>query len=63
MSNIPELFGTMVFNDDAMRSRLPADVYAALRCTIEQGSDLEQWVAVAVAAAMKDWAIEKGATH
>ncbi|MBQ6990698.1 MAG: glutamine synthetase III, partial [Clostridia bacterium] len=63
MSNIPELFGTMVFNDDAMRSRLPADVYAALRCTIEQGSDLEQWVAVAVAAAMKDWAIEKGASH
>jgi len=61
--NVPELFGSMVFNDDVMRARLPKDTYKSLRKTIQQGSPLELDVANVVANAMKDWAIEKGATH
>ncbi len=60
---VPEIFGSMVFNDDVMRARLPKDTYKSLRKTIQQGSPLELDVANVVANAMKDWAIEKGATH
>ena len=63
MKNVPELFGCMVFNDEVMRDRLSPDVYATLKRTIEDGRSLNLSVANAVAAAMKDWAIEKGATH
>jgi glutamine synthetase len=61
--NVPEIFGSMVFNDDVMRARLPKDTYKSLKKTIQQGSPLELDVANVVANAMKDWAIEKGATH
>ncbi len=63
MSNIPELFGSLVFNDKVMRERLPKDTYKALKKTIADGASLEPTVANVVANAMKDWAIEKGATH
>ncbi len=63
MKNVPEMFGSMVFNDEVMRQRLPEDVYISLRKTIEEGTDLDIDVANVVANAMKDWAIEKGATH
>ena len=63
MKNIPEIFGSMVFNDDVMRERLPADVYKSLSTTIERGTPLDPSIADCVANAMKDWAIEKGATH
>ena len=63
MNNIPEIFGSMVFNDNVMRARLPKDTYKALKKTIESGRHLEKDVAMVVASAMKDWAIEKGATH
>ena len=61
--NVPELFGSSVFNDDVMQERLPKDVYKSLRKTIDEGKDLDLNVANAVANAMKDWAVEKGATH
>ena len=60
---VPELFGSLVFNDEVMRERLPKDVYKSLHKTIEAGKDLDITVANSVAAAMKDWALEKGATH
>ena len=63
MKDIPELFGSMVFNDQVMQERLPADTYQALRRTVENGRRLDPSVAAVVASAMKDWAIEKGATH
>ena len=63
MSKVPELFGSMVFNDDVMRDKLPKDVYKSLRKTIADGRDLDITVANVVANAMKDWAIEKGVTH
>ena len=63
MKDIPELFGSMVFNDQVMQQRLPADTYQALMRTIENGRRLDSSVAAVVASAMKDWAIEKGATH
>jgi len=63
MKNIPELFSSMVFNDEAMRARLPEDVYKALRRCVSRGTRLEQEVANVVANAMKDWALDKGATH
>ncbi len=63
MSKVPELFGSMVFNDSVMRARLPKDTYKALRRTIADGKHLNLDVANVVAAAMKEWAIEKGATH
>ena len=61
--NVPDIFASMVFNDDVMRERLPKDVYKSLRKTIDNGNDRDSTVANAVANAMKDWAIEKGATH
>ncbi len=63
MKNIPEIFGSMVFGDDVMRERLPADVYASLSTTIRCGTRLDPSIADCVANAMKDWAIEQGATH
>ena len=63
MSSIPNLFGTMVFNDEAMQTRLPKDTYKALKKTVLQGTHLELDIANVVANAMKDWAVEKGATH
>ncbi|MDR1192727.1 MAG: glutamine synthetase III [Peptococcaceae bacterium] len=63
MSNIAELFGSLVFNDKVMRDRLPAKTYKALRQTMRLGKELAPEVADVVANAMKDWAIEKGATH
>ena len=61
--SVPELFGSSVFNDDVMQERLPKDVYKSLRKTIDEGKDLDLNVANAVANAMKDWAMEQGATH
>ncbi len=61
--SVPEIFGSMVFNDDVMRARLPKETYKSLKKTIQQGSPLELEVANVVANAMKDWAVEKGATH
>ncbi len=63
MSNISEMYSSMVFNDQVMREKLPKDVYKSLHKTIEAGRDLDITVANVVASAMKDWAIEKGATH
>ena len=63
MENITDYFGCMVFNDVTMRERLPKDVYKALRRTIEEGKELDLNVANVVANAMKNWAVEKGATH
>ncbi len=60
---VTDMFGSAVFNDAVMRARLPKNVYRALRRTIEQGAELERHVADVVANAMKDWAIEQGATH
>ena len=60
---IPELYGSLVFNDKVMRERLPKDTYKALHKTIQNGTHLELDVANTVAAAMKEWAIEHGATH
>ena len=62
-SNVPEIFGSMVFNDAIMRDKLPKDIYRSLKKTIEAGRDLDISIANVVAIAMKDWAIEKGATH
>lgn len=62
-SNVPEIFGSMVFNDAIMRDKLPKDIYKSLKKTIQDGKDLDITVANVVAIAMKDWAIEKGATH
>ena len=61
--NIPELYGSLVFNDKIMRNKLPKDMYKALRKTIQNGTHLELDVANSVAVAMKEWAIENGATH
>lgn len=60
---LTEVFGSNVFNDKVMRQRLPKEVYRALRKTIEEGTPLKADIADIVANAMKDWAIEKGATH
>ena len=61
--NIPELYGSLVFNDKVMRSKLPKDMYKALKKTIESGTHLELDVANSVAVSMKEWATENGATH
>ena len=61
--NIPEIYGSLVFNDKIMRSKLPKDMYKALKKTIENGTHLELDVANSVAVTMKEWAIENGATH
>ena len=63
MSTVTETFGTMVFDDRVMRASLSADVYKSLRRTIDEGKELDIGVANAVAEAMKDWAVERGATH
>lgn len=63
MSKLPEIYGANVFSDSVMRARLPKGTYKALRKTIDEGLPLEPMVAEVVANAMKDWAIEKGATH
>ena len=60
---IPEIFAENVFNDEVMRAKLPKETYKAMRHTIDEGTPLEPHVAMVVANAMKDWAIEKGATH
>ena len=61
--NVPELFGSMVFNETVMKERLPKDVYKKLKQTMREGTALDADVAAVVATAMKDWALSKGATH
>ena len=61
--NVPEFFGCMVFNEDVMRERLAPEIFESLIKTIETGKTIDASIASPVAAAMKDWAIEKGATH
>ena len=61
--NVADIFGEDVFTDKVMQERLPKKVYRALRKTIEEGKELDLATADVIAAAMKDWAIEKGATH
>ena len=63
MANVPELFGSMVFNDKKMQERLPRATYKALKKTIQNGEPLDITVANVVANAMKDWAVEMGCTH
>ena len=63
MKTVPEYFGSMVFDDRVMKARLPEGVYRSLRRTMDQGERLDLSVANAVAEAMKDWAVERGATH
>ena len=63
MSTVSDYFGCLVFDDRVMKANLSADVYASLRRTIDEGAKLDASVANAVAAAMKDWAVENGATH
>ena len=61
--NLPQMFGENVFNDAVQKETLPKEVYKALRATIESGKQLDVSIAGSVAAAMKDWAVSKGATH
>ena len=61
--DIPSLYGSLVFTDKVMRDKLPKDMYKALKKTIENGTHLELDVANSVAVAMKEWAVENGATH
>ncbi len=63
MTTVPDIFGSMVFDSRVMKARLSADVYHSLKQTIQKGTKLDLSVANVVAAAMKDWAIENGATH
>ncbi|MCL1952546.1 MAG: glutamine synthetase III, partial [Oscillospiraceae bacterium] len=63
MQTVPELFGSLVFSDSVMRDKLPKDAYKALQKTIKTGAKLDAQLADAVAAAMKEWAIDQGATH
>ena len=63
MSKVPEMFGSMVFNDKVMQERLPKATYKALKKTVENGEPLDEGVANVVANAMKDWAVELGCTH
>ena len=63
MTNLPEIFGSMVFNDEVMKERLPKDIYKALKRTMKSGKHLELDVANVVASVMKEWAVSKGATH
>ena len=62
-NTVPEIFGAMVFNEDVMREKLPKEVYKSLSKTIAEGRTIDPSIASVVANAMKDWAIEKGATH
>lgn len=61
--NVPELFGSNVFNRQVMQDKLPKEIYKSLIKTIDEGAPLDMSVANVVANAMKDWAVEKGATH
>ena len=63
MTNVPEIYGSLVFNESTMRERLPKATYKQLMRTIKEGAPLAPEVANVVAHAMKEWAIEKGATH
>ena len=63
MANVPEIFGSLVFNDAAMKERLPKGTYKELKKTIEEGKPLDITIANVVAHSMKEWALEKGATH
>ncbi|MGN0504858.1 MAG: glutamine synthetase III [Ruminococcus sp.] len=63
MSTVAKIFGSKVFDDRVMKAKLPAKIYNSLKKTIDEGVDLDISVANAVAAAMKDWAVENGATH
>ena len=63
MKTVSEMFGSMVFDDRVMKATLSAKVYASLKHTIDEGAELDPGVANAVASAMKDWAVAKGATH
>ena len=63
MANIPEYFGSLVFDERVMKARLPGEVYYSLKQTIRRGERLNAGVADAVADAMRDWALEHGATH
>ena len=63
MTKVPEIFGSLVFNESVMKDRLPKDVYKALQNTIKEGKPIDLKIANVVANAMKDWAIEHGATH
>ena len=63
MDKVSEIFGINVFNDSVMKERLPQDVYNTLKSTIKEGKGIDSSIADTVANAMKDWAIEKGATH
>ena len=63
MSTVSDYFGSLVFDDRMMKAMLSADVYQSLKKTIDEGASLNNDVANAVAAAMKDWAVERGATH
>lgn len=63
MTTVPEVFGSMVFSDAVMQEKLPKDTYKALKKTIQDGKSLQIGIATVVANAMKDWAVEKGATH
>ena len=62
-SNVPELFGSMVFNETVMKERLPKDIFRKLKKTMREGTAIDADVAAVVATAMKDWAVSKGATH
>ncbi len=62
-TDVPSIFGSMVFNDQVMKDRLPKDIYKALKRTMEMGKHLDLDVANVVASAMKEWAVENGATH
>ena len=63
MHTVSDYFGSLVFDDRVMRAKLPSDVYASLKRTIDEGASLDAHVAEAVASAMRDWAVEHGATH
>ena len=63
MSTVPDIFGSLVFDDRVMKAMLSSDVYQSLRKTIDQGERIDPKIADAVALAMKDWAIAHGATH
>lgn len=62
-SNVPELFGSMVFSETVMKERLPKDIFKKLKKTMREGTAIDADVAAVVATAMKDWAVSKGATH
>ena len=63
MEKVIEIFGSNVFGDTVMKKRLPKDVYDTLKSTIKEGKGIDSSIADTVANAMKEWAIEKGATH